>query len=261
MKTFKSSVISILLSAFVLTFVSCVSKEEKALEAAIQSRDLSQLRQYLTTFPDADSLLLDSARAVLANWVSDSTDFASLKQLEDVVERAEAEVTYMNNFPEGLYIDSVAQMYQTDESEAVAIVARREAIAQYLDPYRKKFDKHVYYMDAYHYIILTAPDDEGKGQGTLVDGILTFYDFHYAFNLDDFDDEDIQCSYDKYEDAHFTLSIYDKTLYMQSKGELNSFDGEIDEKTYQDFLERVAKINQGQEVYGNPTVFLTPVDE
>jgi len=237
-----------------------MSKEEKALEEAIQSKKLSELRQFISTYPDAEPLLLDSAKVLLKEWESDSTDYALLKQMEDIVERAGAEMSYMDQHPEGLFIDSVTLMYQTDEGLAAEIVARQEAIERHLETYRKAFGKYVFYYDPYHYIILTEPDDKGKGQGTFADGILTYYDFHYAINLDDFEDEDIQCDYDKYNDAHFTLSLWDKSLHMQSKGDITSFEGEVDKTTRNSFLERVKMINNGEEVYGNPSVFITTED-
>jgi len=257
MKTKKGIVYTLMLCTVALVLGSCTNKEQKAFDDAMQSRELAQLRQFISSFPQADPLLLDSAKVVLAEWVRDSADYAQLKQMKDVVERYGAEITYMDQHPEGLYIDSVNQMFQSDEGPAAEMIARQEAIEEHLQEYRKSFDKRVYYSDPTHFIVLTVPDDKGKGQGMMGDGWLTYYDFHYAINLDDMDDEDIQCEMDKYDDAHFTLSLYDKTLYFQAKGDLERYDGEIDESLYKDFLERVAKINKGEDVYGNPSAFIT----
>lgn len=249
----------LMLCIVTLCLSSCVSKEQKAFEEAVQSRQLINIRHFLAQYPNADIQLLDSAKVLLNEWISDSVDFEELKTTEDVVMRAGLEMSYMDQHPNGLYIDSVAFMYQNDEKEAAAIIERREAIEQHLESYRKKFLNNVFYMDPLHCIILSEPDEEGKGAGTLMDGYLTFYDFRYAIDIEDLNEDNIRCEY-TVNGNRFTLELYDKRLYYRAQGQLETFDGEQNEEIYNSFMERVAKINKGEKVYGNPTVSITPVD-
>lgn len=247
----------LMLPVIAACFFSCIdNKNKQAFDAAVQSRTLSELRQFLIQYPEADSLLVDSAKIILAEWERDSADFAELKLKEDVVERVGLEQSYMDQHPEGLYLDSVLLMFQNDESIAASIIERQEAIRQHLDSYRKKFVNYAFYADPYHCILLTEPDENGKGIGTLFDGILTYYDFRYSINIEDLEDKDILCNY-IVDDKNFTLSLYEKTLYYSAQGNSESFDGELNEKFYKDFLERVAKIKKGEKVYGNPTVTIS----
>ena len=240
--------------SLILSLTACESKESKAFDAALQSRKISQMKSFLNNFTEAGSLLIDSAKVILARWEQDSTDYASLCQMDDVVKRAGAEKSYMDNYPDGLHLDSVVVRYEHDGPLAAEIVAKEAAKNAKLEPYYKMFKNRVFYANPQNSIILTVPDDKGKGQGVIVEinSILpTFYDFHYSINLEDLDDDAIQCSMDKY-NGTFTLELLDKTLYMQSKGETDSFDGEIDKDFYNNFMERVANINKGVEMYGNP---------
>ena len=91
---------------------SCVNKERKAFDAAVQSREITKMRQFLTQYPEADSHLLDSAKVIIEEWASDSADFSKLKMAEDVVERVGLEMTYMDQHPDGLYLDCVTSMYK-----------------------------------------------------------------------------------------------------------------------------------------------------
>jgi len=245
--------------SLILCLTACESKESKAFDAALQSRKISQMKAFLNNFTEADSLLIDSAKVILARWEQDSIDYASLCQMNDVVKRAGAEVSYMDSYPEGLYLDSVVARYEQDGPIAAEIVAKEEAINAKLEPYYKMFKDRIFYADPQNSIVLTVPDDKGKGQGVIVEmtSILpTLYDFHYSINIEDLEDKEIQCKMDKYSGT-FTLELLEKTLYMQSKGETESYEGEIDTTVYNGFMERVANINKGVEMYGNPKYRIT----
>ena len=148
---------------------------------------------------------------------------------------------------------------KNDEQKAAAIIERQEAIDQRLETYRKQFVNRVFYMDSYHCIILSAPDDKGKGVGTLMDGMLTFYDFRYNIDIENLDEDEINCEY-TVDGRKFTLEVFDKHLYYSAQGQVESFNSEKNEELYKSFTERVAKINKGEKVYGNPTVSVTPVE-
>ena len=68
-------------------------------------------------------------------------------------------------------------------------------------------------------MILSTPDTKGKGQGVIgeLGGLLPiFYDFHYAIELENMNEEEISCKMDKY-DAHFTVEINEKNYITGQK--------------------------------------------
>lgn len=138
--------------------------------------------------------------------------------------------------------------------------AQRNAIENRLAFYSKAFKDVIFYEDE---MILSTPDTKGKGQGVIgeLGGLLpTFYDFHYAIELENMNEEEISCKMDKY-DAHFTVEINEKKLYYRTKGNLEILRGEKDTEAYKSFLERVKEINAGKEVYGNPKYRITISEE
>lgn len=141
--------------------------------------------------------------------------------------------------------------------------AQRNAIENRLAFYSKAFKDVIFYEDENNCMILSTPDTKGKGQGVIgeLGGLLpTFYDFHYAIELENMNEEEISCKMDKY-DAHFTVEINGKKLYYRTKGNLEILRGEKDTEAYKSFLERVKEINAGKEVYGNPKYRITISEE
>ena len=236
----KSTLISLAAVVLSLSLGSCTSKEQKAFQAAVQSRQISQLRQFVADFPEAAELL-DSAKNILSEWVSDSTDYVAIKATADIVERYDLEVNYSFIHPDGLYLDSVNSMLADDAPEAQAIKTHREAVAQHLEKYRKEIEDIVYYQDLDEsrlFIYMTPPDLEGKGMGVMgliVDGwggILNQAEkFRYQINTEDFEDDDIICHWVD-NGSNFTIEIYDKSLYFTSRGKLEHFLGERDPEGY-----------------------------
>ena len=234
---YKLKIISLAAVVLSLSLGSCTSKEQKAFQAAVQSRQISQLRQFVADFPEAAELL-DSAKNILSEWVSDSTDYVAIKATADIVERYDLEVNYSFTHPDGLYLDSVNAMLADDVSEAQAIKAHREAVAQHLEKYRKEIEDIVYYQNMMEggrlFVYMTPPDPEGKGMGvlgTIIDGwngiLNEAYKFRYEINTEDFEDDDIIChSVDN--GSNFTIEIYDKSLYITARGNLEHFLGERD---------------------------------
>lgn len=237
----KSTLISLAAIALSLSLGSCTSKEEKAFQAAVQSRQIAQLRQFVADFPEATALL-DSAKNILSEWVSDSADFVAIKATADLVERYDLEVDYTFRHPEGLYLDSIIALLKEDATEAEAIKVRREAVAQHLEKFRKQIEDIVYYEDMGEgsriYVFMTPPDPEGKGMGVLgsiIDGwsgiLNEAHKFRYAINTEDFEDDDILCHFVD-NNANFTIEIYDKSLYITAHGNLEHLLGERDPEGY-----------------------------
>lgn len=226
---------------------SCTSKEQKALDNAIGSKDLSQLRLFIKECPAEKTQLIDSAKAVIVLWEQDSCFYAQIKQTEDVVLRTEAEVNYINQYPNGLYIDSVMAMYDTDAPQAESVIERRKVIAEHLDTYRKNIKGILYYYRQSsswtHFLVMSPPDEEGKGKGIYgyypENDAFTFMgdrqDFTYAINLEDLEDDDINCRWEKSGNL-FTIEVYDKSLYLTNQGELYSFMGQRDEEQYREIF-------------------------
>ncbi len=152
---------------------------------------------------------------------------------------------------------------QTEEDLAKAKAQAREiAIENRMSYYSKAFKDVVFYEDENNCILLSSPDNKGKGQGIIVElgGLLpTFYDFHYSIDIDDLNEREISCNMDKY-DASFTLELNGKSIYFRTKGDLKILRGEKDIEFYKGFMERVATINAGKEVYGNPQYRITVSD-
>lgn len=236
----KLTFISLAAIVLSLSLVSCTSKEQKAFQAAVQSRQISQMRQFLADFPEAAELL-DSAKNILSEWMSDSADYAAIKATADIVERYDLEVDYRFAHPDGLYLDNVNAMLDDDISEARAIKAHREALAKHLEEYRKEIEDIIYYQNldgGRHFVFMTPPDQEGKGMGllgTIVDGWGGFlneaYKFRYEINTEDFEDDDIIC-HNIENNTNFTIEIYDKSLYITARGNLENFIGERDPEGY-----------------------------
>lgn len=161
------------------------------------------------------------------------------------------------------------KVYEPKKSQSVTMItppatssfedSKAIAASNRVNYYTKAFKNTVYYADASNCIILTTPNEKGKGQGIIgeLGGILpTFYDFHYTIDLENFDEDEIRCEMDKY-NSTFTIELKGKSIYFRTKGELEILHGEKDEKGYQSFLERVDNINKGKEVYGNPKYRIT----
>ncbi|MBR5052615.1 MAG: hypothetical protein IKW91_05270 [Bacteroidaceae bacterium] len=239
MKT-KSFSLCLMLCASAFIFSGCVSKEQKAFDESVASRQISQLKQFIADFPEAGELL-DSAKLILSEWEKDSADYVALKQTEDLVERYNLERAYEFSYPEGLFLDSVYAMMTDDAPVAQEILAKRAAIQGHLDEYRKKIENIIFYQSfegGRHAIVMTPPDEEGKGKGawvTIIDGWGGILDdgikFRYEINTEDFEDDDIIC-HNIDNNALFTIEIYDKTLYVTVRGDLESFIGEKDVEEY-----------------------------
>jgi len=241
MKLNKKTIVGLSVPFFLLMLSGCESKEKKALDSAIQSRELSQMRQFITQYPDANQELVDSARIILAKWEQDSADYNSLKDMDDIVKRAQAEGLYMENHPDGLYKDIVTEMFKTDGPEAKAILERLLVIGE-------GFTNYAFYNSGNRYpICLTSPDENGKGIGFLYTlfGYLCFY---YAINLDDLNDDAIQCVYyiENNKEIHFTLSYSsnDHCLYYNIKGKISTWYGQLDKDYYDPFLKSVKEIRR-----------------
>ena len=140
-----------------------------------------------------------------------------------------------------------------DKGEAFSVLEAHLAL------YSEAFKDVIFYENSYLCMMLSTPDKIGKGQGVIgeLGGFLpTFYDFHYAIDLEHLNEAEISCKMDKY-NTHFTVEIDEKNLYYRSKGNLEILRGEKDPETYNSFLERIKKINDGDEVYGNPKYGMT----
>ena len=247
-KITKKTIIGVSLPIMLLGLTSCDNKEKKALDSAIQSRELSQMRQFINQYSDANKELVDSAMVILAEWEQDSADYTNLINMDDIVERAEAESLYLNNHPDGLYKDLVTNMYATDEPEANVIIERRNAIRECLDEYSKNFTNYVFYnSDDNSPICLTSPDENGNGIGFLYTpfGYVCFY---YSINLDDLDDDTIQCVYylKNNKETHFTISLssIDHCFYYKIKGKTSRWYGQLEKDFYASFLKRAEEIRR-----------------
>lgn len=236
----KKTFISFAVIVLSLVLGSCTSKDRKAFQTAVQSRQMSQVRQFVADFPEATELI-DSAKVILSEWMKDSADYVEIRATADIVERYDLEVNYSVTHPDGLYLDSVKIMLSADVSEAQSIKARREALAQHLEDYRKKIENIVFYQDldgGRLFVFMTPPDQEGKGMGvfgSIIDGwngiLNDGFKFRYEINTEDFEDDDIIC-HNLDNDANFTIEIYDKTLYLTARGNLERFLGERDPESY-----------------------------
>lgn len=70
--------------------------------------------------------------------------------------------------------------------------AQSNAIENRLAFYSKAFKDVIFYEDENNCMILSTPDTKGKGQGVIgeLSGLLpTFYDFHYAIELENMNEK------------------------------------------------------------------------
>lgn len=239
MKT-KSFSLCLMLCASAFLFIGCANKEKKVYEEAVSSRQISQLRQFVSNFPEAGELL-DSAKIILSEWEKDSAEYVALKQTKDLVERYNLERAYVFSYPEGLYLDSVYAMMNEDEPFAQEILAKRAVIEEHLEKYRKEIENNIFYQSfegGRHAIVLTPPDEEGKGMGayvTIIDGwggiLNDGLKFRYEINTEDLDDDDIIC-HNVDNNSLFTIEVSDRTLYLTVRGNFEMFIGEKDVEEY-----------------------------
>lgn len=250
----KKNVLCVTFLSFILCLTACVNKEKKAFEEACLSKETAKMKAFVKNYPEANPALIDSAKVLITEWESDSADYVYICQEKDLLERFDAEERYIYNHPEGINITKVMKIHEEDAVEAEALMAKLEAMGEKIEIFDEGFKNRVFYSDPKNGIIFSSPDADGKGQGVMfeINLLPTFYDFHYSINFDDQEDNEIMCKMDKYSGS-FTVTLYDKTVYLHAKGDVNSYRGEIDEEAYKNFMERIANINNGKEVYGNPT--------
>lgn len=238
----KVSIFILFLATFIY-FSSCGNRAKTALDEAVQSQSITMLRQFLINYPKADAELIDYAKQVLNNWVEDSTAFAGIKKIQqkdNIVERYNAELSYMEHYPNGLYIAEVKAMYEKDEPTATAIIERAEAIRSHLDWYKAKFSNYAFISNNSgtkgNIMMLTAPDEDGKGEGIWSVFNMNFF-FYYSLNLENLDDTDLHCTMYAHDgqESHFNIRVGDNCIYHIHNGEYSSFIGQWEEDAYKNF--------------------------
>lgn len=238
--------IFILFLATSIYFSSCGNRAKTALDEAVQSQSITMLRQFLINYPKADAELIDYAKQVLNNWVEDSTAFAGIKKIQqkdNIVERYNAELSYIDNYPNGLYITEVKAMYEKDEPEATAIIERAEAIRSHLDWYKAKFSNYAFINNqnklASYVVMLTAPDEDGKGEGVYSWSSLEFF-FYYSINLENLDDSDLHCTMYTHDgqESHFNIRVGDNCIYWVNNGKYTLYVGQWEENVYNTFIKK-----------------------
>lgn len=240
--------------AFAFCLCSCESKERKAYNESVNSRQISQLKQFISDFPEAGELI-DSAKIILSEWEKDSMLYIELKQKEDVVERYNQEKIYLTTYPNGLYSEEVMNLMANDEKvaeEAIAkqkiFLAEQEARQNHLDEFRKQLENTIFYSSfegGRSFIIMNSPNTEGKGMGvwgTTIDGWGGALDegikFKYEINMEDFDDDKIIC-HNVANNSLFTIEIYDDILYVTARGESDRFIGERNVEEYKSTIPHI----------------------
>lgn len=243
----------------VLCFTACVNKEQKAFDEAFLSSDIAKMKAFINNYPEADRSLLDSAKMIISEWETDSADFAYISQEKDLLKRFVAEEKYIEKHQGGNHLEEVYRLYEKDEDEAEALKAKAAVVNKKMELYNKRLKNKVFYSNPRNGIVLLPPNAEGKGQGVLFENrvnpfrdiIHVFFDFHYTIDLEDLDDDDLFCKMDKYSGT-FTVTLYEKKIYLKAKGDIDIYLSEPNEEFYKLVEDRVAKINNGEEVMGNP---------
>lgn len=134
------------LSVIVLSLVGCKSEEEKALDAAIASQELSSLRSFYSQYGDKlNETLKNKYDATLDRFVQDSTLFDSIENSNSVLERYAAINNYISAFPEGIYFSQVKEMLSECKDQAETNLRRLETI-------RKAF-KNYQFIELSHYVV------------------------------------------------------------------------------------------------------------
>ena len=159
----KNSLFVIALS--VALFVGCKSEQEKALDEAIASKELSTLREFgisNTVMEEKVQIKYDSA---LGRLIKDSTMYAAIEQAGSSLQKYVAEKEYIAALPKGNHASEVkASMYEHKEAA--------DKVSEKLNKIKKAFQQYKFIeveeyeeeIDTYEFDI---PNASGEGSVTI----------------------------------------------------------------------------------------------
>ena len=182
MKRFYFLLFSICIS---LILYGCKSEQEKALETAIATNDLNQLRVFASSIEgEMESKVKIKYDDCYATLLKDSTLYSNIKQAENIIARYNYEKEYLAELPSGIHFEEVNQMLTNDKEQAEIMTNKlaemRNAFSQYrfiettVDGWQGGV---VMTTDGDEYEF-NGPDEFGKGEVTIkAEGIPIKYQF------------------------------------------------------------------------------------
>jgi hypothetical protein len=197
---------------------SCKDAEKDAYENLRNSKDLSSVNAYLAEFKDAPKEHLDSIKMLQSQLQGDSSMYVAIKSEKDVIARYQLEVSYINTYKSGIYVNQVKQKISVDgiaaekaEKEQEIKLADQEEANEYAEYAR--FFKKFYFIekdndsDLITEYVFNQPNNEGKGIGECMGR-----KFHYTISLED--DE----VYLKFDNKGYDLQFADAIVTTSSSG-------------------------------------------
>lgn len=152
----------IILGAIILVGCGGKSEQEKALEAAIQTQQLSVLREFAVTYPD--SIMETKVKAdyivALEALIKDSTYYEMATNGTSILMKYNAASAYVKEFPNGLHISEMQLVIAATQETAESLKAQIKELRNVFEQYKfveKDNDGGTYEYD------FQSPDEYGQG--------------------------------------------------------------------------------------------------
>lgn len=217
-------------AALLLILTACTNKEQNDYEKVMESTDLTLVETYLETYKEAPIEHIGAVKKRLADLTKDSIMYAAVKEQPVIELRYNAALDYVMNLPDGIHVDEVNEIIARDSAEAEEILEQRAAAraaavaqAEYEENYgtiRNIVENAWFRHDQYNYVILSVPNEEGKGYGMAsssnkyVMNPTKIFDYTVKPGSNDI----IAHLLNTGNDLLVTISVYSDCIYMQYAG-------------------------------------------
>ena len=144
-----------------IILVGCKSEQEKALNAAIKTQQLSALREFAETYPDSimEVKVKTDFGAALEALIKDSTYYDMATNGGSMLIRYNAASAYVNEFPEGLHVSEMQLVIDETQEAAEMLKAKIRELRNVFEQYKfVENDK-----DGKYEFDFQAPDEYGQG--------------------------------------------------------------------------------------------------
>lgn len=238
----------LLLLLSVVVLLSCGNNEENAYKVALNSTNTAILQDYLSKYEeDAPAEHLTEISSRLTELTNDSLDYSIILRANNIDQRYNSEVEYLQKHPKGLHFKEVDSMLNADKP-AYNEMKLREEEAQKKDLFEKKYgelrDKMIdfYYTnnkdeDVLNLVFFDAPNEQGKGKGLIVRG---GYRSTFSYEIKDNEDIFLQLKsvfFPKRGIAHFYLD----DVFVNLEGKETAYNRAYNPELYSKFINSLRK--------------------
>lgn len=151
----------VILGAIIL--IGCKSEQEKALEAAIKTQQLSVLREFAVTYPDSimETQVKADFKVALEALIKDSTYYEMATTGSNALIKNNAATAYVNELPDGLHVKEMQVIISETQGITEQLKAKINELRNVFEQY--KFVENDDDDGTYTYNFQT-PDDYGQGE-------------------------------------------------------------------------------------------------